>query len=181
MSYFDYCLSLLVYFPKSTIISLNNCYNNCLFKLFNFKRDEINHDIVDESNVASVKETIELNFNNRLNNYKISTFQFRFFNKFLCFTWNLINNPNAPARLKEGIKVVEKSGNEVMELRRNRQFIKEEPTSKYFQQTFSYFFSKLFSQFNIFFYSFCDFKTFLDSEWSYNYLKFIKLFPKFNL
>jgi hypothetical protein len=34
---FDYCSSLLIYFPKSTIQKISNCYNMCLNKLLNFK------------------------------------------------------------------------------------------------------------------------------------------------
>ena len=37
LPYFDYCLSLLMYFPKTTIQSLSNCFNSCLFKLFKFR------------------------------------------------------------------------------------------------------------------------------------------------
>ena len=33
---FDYCLSLVYYFSKSQIQTLENCYNACLFKLFKF-------------------------------------------------------------------------------------------------------------------------------------------------
>ena len=42
LPYFDYCLSLLIYFPKSTIQKLKNSYDFCLFKLFNFKISEYN-------------------------------------------------------------------------------------------------------------------------------------------
>jgi hypothetical protein len=37
LPYFDYCLSLIVYFPPSAYQSLNNCFNICLYKLFKFK------------------------------------------------------------------------------------------------------------------------------------------------
>ena len=37
LPYFDYCLSLIIYFHKSCIQRLANCYYLCLFKLFNFK------------------------------------------------------------------------------------------------------------------------------------------------
>ena len=42
LPYFDYCLSLLIYFPKSTIQKLKNSYDFCLLKLFNFKISEYN-------------------------------------------------------------------------------------------------------------------------------------------
>ena len=37
LPYFDYCLSLSIYFPKSTLQRINNCFNLCLFRLFKFK------------------------------------------------------------------------------------------------------------------------------------------------
>ena len=37
LPYFDYCLSLSIYFPKSIFQSINNCFNLCLYRLFKFK------------------------------------------------------------------------------------------------------------------------------------------------
>jgi hypothetical protein len=37
LPYFDYCLSLIIYFPLSAYQTLNNCFNRCLYKLFKFK------------------------------------------------------------------------------------------------------------------------------------------------
>jgi hypothetical protein len=37
LPYFDYCLSLIIYFPPSAYQSLSNCFNLCLYKLFKFK------------------------------------------------------------------------------------------------------------------------------------------------
>jgi len=37
LPYFDYCLSIYIYFPKITIQKIANCYNSCMFKLFKFK------------------------------------------------------------------------------------------------------------------------------------------------
>ena len=44
LPYFDYCISLFIYFPKPAIQSLCNCFNLCLFKLFNFnsKNESVN-------------------------------------------------------------------------------------------------------------------------------------------
>ena len=39
LPYFDYCLSLSIYFPKSTFQSISNCFNLCLYRLFKFKPD----------------------------------------------------------------------------------------------------------------------------------------------
>ena len=36
LPYFDYCISLCIYFPKTTLMKLQRCYNRCLYKLFYF-------------------------------------------------------------------------------------------------------------------------------------------------
>ena len=36
LPYFDYCLSLSIYFPKSVLQKLSNCFYICLHKLFKF-------------------------------------------------------------------------------------------------------------------------------------------------
>ena len=42
LPYFDYCLSLFIYFPKSAIQRICNIYNICLYKLFKFKLESNN-------------------------------------------------------------------------------------------------------------------------------------------
>ncbi len=37
LSYFDYCISLLVYFPNLMLQKLSKCFYLCLFKIFNYK------------------------------------------------------------------------------------------------------------------------------------------------
>jgi hypothetical protein len=49
LPYFDYCLSLVIYFPKAAIQSLSNCFNYCLFKLFHFKIDSLNDSVIENS------------------------------------------------------------------------------------------------------------------------------------
>ena len=52
LPYFDYCLSLIIYFPKQTVQSLNNCFNLCLYRLFMFGpeidyyNDDMNMEII---------------------------------------------------------------------------------------------------------------------------------------
>ncbi len=36
---FDYCLSLIIYFPSTAYQILYNCFNLCLYKLFNFFKE----------------------------------------------------------------------------------------------------------------------------------------------
>ncbi len=39
LPYFDYCMSLHIYYPKVAIIKLTKCFYLCLYKLFNFNFD----------------------------------------------------------------------------------------------------------------------------------------------
>ena len=36
LPYFDYCLTLIIYFPKHSIMKLCKCYFSCLYRLFKF-------------------------------------------------------------------------------------------------------------------------------------------------
>jgi hypothetical protein len=73
LPYFDYCISLFIYFPKAAIQSLCNCFNLCLFKLFNFnnKSDSVNF------------------YNNFLEKYNLFTLQHRIVYRIFCFSFNL--------------------------------------------------------------------------------------------
>jgi hypothetical protein len=53
LPYFDYCLSLVIFFTPSTFQSLNNCFNICLYRLFKFKPDFTTEDVVDEEKSMS--------------------------------------------------------------------------------------------------------------------------------
>ncbi len=89
LPYFDYCLSLLIYFRKTTIQRINNCFNLCLYKLLNFKK--------------SVDDNIE-EFNENLSNYGLFSFQHRIMLKLFNFSHSIINNSNSPADLHQVFK-----------------------------------------------------------------------------
>ena len=82
MPYFHYCLSLLIYFPKTTIQRIKNCFNICLYKLLNFKK--------------RTDDNIEA-FNENLSNYGLFSFQHR-------VMFKLFNNSNSPADLHQVFK-----------------------------------------------------------------------------
>jgi hypothetical protein len=179
MPYFDYCLSLLIYFPKATIRRLNDCFNSCLFKLFSLK---FNEDINDLNN-----------FNNQLENYGMVSFKHRFIEKALTFVHKIENEEGSPPDLKKQLKknnTVEKGGHN---LRNKNLLCQPKIKNNHFgQETFSYFFSKLinnfcFQNFNINKNNFCDlnlkFVTFKNVVRNNNNLflsKFLDLFPKFS-
>ena len=185
LPYFDYCLSLLIYFPKYTIQSLSNCFNNCLFMLFKFK-------IETEFGIEISNEDIS-NFNNKLQLYGLFSFQHRLLNKILTFTHSIINNPNCPSELKAILRsekindtadVDLDASIKVTVLRSNRRIRKTvENTNKFNQLTFSYFFPRLINNFLN-----CNFnlpvnlfKSQLISNMNSNLNNFLKLFSKFNI
>ena len=48
LPYFDYCLSLIIYFPKNAVQSLKDCFNFCLLRLFKLSPDNCIYDEDDE-------------------------------------------------------------------------------------------------------------------------------------
>ena len=177
LPYFDYCLSLLIYFPRHIIQKLSNCFNNCIYMLLKFRIEpEDNQEISDEDIIK---------YNDKLQTFGLFSFQHRLMNKILTFAHKIINNPNSPSELKglirpEDIRVSHNS----CELRNKKTYIKDSETiTRYNQQTFSYFFRKLItnfikSDFNL------DFKFFIlkmATDLKSNFLNFIKTFSKFNI
>jgi hypothetical protein len=75
LPYFDYCLSLIIYFPPSAYQSLNNCFNLCLYKLFKFKPEVTPED--EEAN----EEKIMSDFIDKLHSYDLFTLQSRIYNE----------------------------------------------------------------------------------------------------
>ena len=91
LPYFDYCLSLIIYFPKETIQKLSNCFNNCLYKLF---KDLFLFKLVttdDDSNNDSYNDSLN-DYNLKLEDYGLFSFQHRILNKVLLFAYKIINN-----------------------------------------------------------------------------------------
>ena len=78
LPYFDYCSTLLIYYPKSTIQKIMNSYNFCLFKLFNIKYD------INTSNDFN-------KMNNYLEGFGLSCFQHRLIQRLMIFSYNIMN------------------------------------------------------------------------------------------
>ena len=95
MPYFDYCISLLIYFSKSTIQTLSNCFNNCMYNLFKFKI-ETDGTLFSDDDVNK--------FNTQLQSYGLFSFQHRLLNKVMIFAHNILNNPFSPPILKEQLQ-----------------------------------------------------------------------------
>ena len=84
---FDYCLSLVIYFPKYTIQKLANSYYMCLFKLFNFNFNN--------------KDCTYIN--NFLKRYKLFSFEHRILLRISMFIFKIIRSPFGPLLLKNQI------------------------------------------------------------------------------
>ena len=61
LPYFDYCLSLLIYFPKYTIQKLRNCFNNCIYMLLKLKIEPENDQEISDEDI--IIKYIIINFN----------------------------------------------------------------------------------------------------------------------
>jgi hypothetical protein len=131
LPFFDYCLSLLVYYPKYSLQKLSNYYNICLFKLLNIKYNVNNSD--------------DLNtFNNILSKYNLYCFQHRILKKLALFSYNILNNPDGPSELKKCLIRNCDIKND-FRLRSSMNFSLEKTTNlnKYGFNTFGYIFPKL--------------------------------------
>ena len=89
LPYFDYCMSLHIYYPKVAIIKLTKCFYLCLYKLFNF--------IFDSCSPNSTNDV--------LIKYGLYSFKYRFLFRLLTFTnklvYSLNNNLTAPKALTD--------------------------------------------------------------------------------
>jgi hypothetical protein len=128
LPYFDYCLSLLIYFPKTTIQRINNCFNLCLYKLFNFKMEN-------SSNIEK--------FNDSLTNYGLFSFQHRIMNKLFNFTHSIVNNSNAPSHLHQVFKQEKFTNSRA----RNPSLILPVIRTHFGEKSFSFFFINFFNNF----------------------------------
>ena len=176
MPYFDYCLSILIYFPKIAIQKLSNCFNNCLYNLFKFKID------VGENETASNEHIND--FNNELQKYGLFSFQHRLLNKILAIVHEIKTNEKAPPLLKNMLVMHKDSGALAPNTRqlRNRIInIEELPSSKFFSQTFSYVSKIILCNFNNFDLSSAQFKEFIVTDMNLHLSTFSHLFSNFNI
>ena len=138
LPYFDYCISLFIYFNKETLQKLCNKYYLVLFKLFNIEFSEFTN--LDDIN-SFLREK-----------YGVSAFQHRIFHRISIFSFKLLNFLNKPKTLHECVldNFLEKSAADVLpnnniniKLRNNKEIIYSRSINKHEQTTFGYFNSKL--------------------------------------
>ena len=165
MPHFNYCMSIVIYFPKSSIQTLANCFYYCLYKLFKFK-------------VSSVP----METNNNLEKLGLSTFQNFIILKLCSFIHKIYHEVNSPKNLKA--QIIQTKDVISYNLRSNKKFNQTQTKlSHYGESTFNYFTSKFLNEFigddvecniNLF-------KNRILNNINILFNKFIRLFPKFDI
>lgn len=171
LPYFDYCMSLAIYFPKKTIQKLANSYNFCLYKLLNIR--------------FKVVESNDFNhLNNLLNQYNIDCFQHRVITRLSRFVYKIINYNTAPLGLKSTL-IRNLTVKENYNLRNKNEYLVpfKGKFNDYNQKTFDYFYSKFINKFLIHDLN-LEFGLFVQrikNNINIIFLKFCELFKNFDL
>ena len=138
LPYFDYCLSLSVYFPKATLQKICTCYYATLFRLFKLDFTDFDANKI----------------NDFLKNYGLYAFQHRVFMRLSLFTYKALSD-SAPPILRDLISTsidTEHSSvptsypsreKRVLNLRSGKKTVLNKPDSKYAKISFSSIFSKV--------------------------------------
>jgi len=126
LPYYDYCLSLIMYFPKNLIQKLSNSFYICLFKLFNYKFCDQNPIII----------------NDLLKKFNLFAFEHRVFSKLLSFANNIYSNCNSPATLHNCFRT-SAARHKTRTLRNSKELDTSRSNTHYGDMTFSNFFPKL--------------------------------------
>jgi hypothetical protein len=175
LPYFDYCLSLSIYYSKSVVQKLCNCYNMCLVKLFNStKNDKFIFNDEDDDKLIKI--------NNFLKKFNIFSFTHRIFIRLNLFLFKIVTNESPPL-LNSYLK---KEDNQYMfKLRSfNSQCLKEtNSTLHYGDLTFKHFFSEFYNKFLVYNTSLSlkQFKKYIFINLDNLVNDFVKNFIKFNL
>jgi hypothetical protein len=186
LPYFDYCISLLIYYPKQTIQKLNNSYNFCIKKLLKISvEDKAAEDDESESKQQDEEDQV-IKFNKCIKPFNLMSFQHRVINNLMNFAKKINTLPRAPSILKAALC---RSSNTITtdptNTRTTRQgTIAINETEKYSDLNFSSFFNKLINSFDEYdFYkkNDSDFESLILNNLDIIFRKFIHIFTKFNI
>jgi len=159
LPFFDFGLSLMIYFSQNAINKLSKAYYNCIFKLFH-----INCTLISE-----------IEINSFLRPYNLWSFQSRLLIKLSCFAFNILKAPNSPTDLKA--QLIPQTSLDKYTLRDSTRlnFVPERSNCKYGDLTFKHFYVNLFNKIPL------QFTVF--DEFLFNQLKNFKqcIFGKQNL
>jgi hypothetical protein len=96
LPYFDYCATLFIYFNKTTVQKIANCYYLCLFRLLSFK-----------FTAQYIDSKFDFNhLNNELEKLNLQAFQHRVLSRLLLFGYKVINYNDSPINLSERLKLI---------------------------------------------------------------------------
>ena len=172
LPYFDYCLSLLIYFPKRALQKLANTYFYCSHKLLHLN-----------FSVSSIEDFNKINI--ELNKFNIDCFQHRLIKRISRFIYNVYNQKNGPVGLKSCLTRNHEHKTVMLNLRNKNMFFlpSKGKFNDHMEDTFIYFYSKfinefLFKDLNLRFSLFCQR---IENNINISFIKFCKLFPKFDL
>ena len=152
LPYFDYCLSLSIYYSKSILQKLCNSYNICLFKLFNSTK-------TDKFNFKSSENEL---LNKFLKRFNIFSFTHRVFIKLNLFFYKNFSNENPPILFKKFTDKKTDSLTITKILRSNISYSITETNSKlkFGDLTFYSFYTKFYNKFKFIFSSNCNINLF---------------------
>ena len=88
LPFFDYGLSLIIYFSKCAISKLTKAYYNCLYRLFNFKLNNLN----------------PVQIHSFLKEYRLNSFHHRILVKLSYFGFNIKNCNTSPSSLRQQLQ-----------------------------------------------------------------------------
>ena len=126
--YFDYCLTLTIYYSKTALQKLSNLYYNCLYKLFKFQLNNM-----------------EINWvNSFLKRYNLFSLQHRVFYRLSIFSYNCKNK----SRIIDNFETnsIRNTGHN---LRNSNHLTRYHVNLKEGKNTFHHFFSKLINSYYI--------------------------------
>ena len=130
LPYFDYCSSLVIYFPKRALQKLANTYYYCTQKLLHLR-----------FSITSVEDFNKVN--NDLNKYNLDCYQHRLIKRISRFVYKVFNQKNSPANLK--VSLTKNCDQRLFSINlRNRNIFNVPAKGKYndHMETFGYFYSK---------------------------------------
>ena len=144
LPYFDYCLSLCIYFCKSAISKLTKCYYSCLFRLFNFRLNNL--------------DPVQVNC--FLSSFRLNSFHHRILIKLAFFGYNIKNCNFAPSSLHQPLQP--HTASHTYKLRSTRLVKVERFKSRYGEKMFQNFYARFYNNISInrILFPIEDFKTF---------------------
>ena len=192
LPYFEYCSTLSIYFTKTALQRMCNCFNMCMLKLF-----KINNEATNNS---------ELNLhNNKLEKRSLFNFEHRLVSRISSFAHKILNNTNSPAVLKCMLvpnnnilgsesnfeprqlrtKYLDTSTNKPIIINRRHPNALKEPRTAVSagESTFAFFFAKFVNNICVedIHQRFSFFKSIIFNNINRLFLKFVSIFPKFDL